>query len=313
MLYRYTATPTSPTHGPRRSKDAPSPFLAALLVAAPLLTGTVARAEDKLNIVAAENFYGDLARQIGGSHVAVTSILSNPDDDPHLFETSPSTARTIADAKIIIYNGADYDPWMDKLLSASTKPDRTTIVAADLIGKKSGDNPHLWYNPATLPAIAKALTAELSKRDPANAAHYEANLKKFQSSLDVIDKEIADVKKTYAGTEVTATEPVFGYMAEALGLKMLNYDFQVALMNDAEPSATQVAAFENSLKDGTAKILFYNSQVTDEATTRLLDIAKQNKVTIIGVTETEPAGQTLQTWFGSQLDAVQKALAARTQ
>jgi zinc/manganese transport system substrate-binding protein len=289
------------------------PFLAAMLVAAPLLTGTVARAEDKLNVVAAENFYGDLARQIGGSHVAVTSILSNPDDDPHLFETSPSTARTIADAKVIIYNGADYDPWMDKLLAASSKPDRTTIVAADLIGKKSGDNPHLWYNPVTLPAVAKALAADLAKRDPANSAHYEANLKKFQSSLEAIDTEIATVKKTYAGTEVTATEPVFGYMAEALGLKMLNYDFQVALMNDAEPSATQVAAFENSLKDGSAKILFYNSQVTDEATTRLLDLAKQNKVTVIGVTETEPAGKTIQSWFGGQLDEVQKALAARTQ
>lgn len=289
------------------------PFLAALLVAVPLLTGTAARAEDKLTIVAAENFYGDLARQIGGSNVAVTSILANPDDDPHLFETSPSTARTIADAKIVIYNGADYDPWMDKLLSASTAKDRTTIVAADLIGKKSGDNPHLWYDPATLPAIAKALSADLAKRDPANAVHYEANLKAFQTSLEAIDKEIADVKNTYAGTEVTATEPVFGYMAEALGLKMLNYDFQVALMNDAEPSATQVAAFENSLKDGSAKILFYNSQVTDEATTRLLDIARQNKVTVIGVTETEPAGQTIQTWFGGQIDSVQKALAARTQ
>ncbi|MHB9403197.1 metal ABC transporter solute-binding protein, Zn/Mn family [Mesorhizobium sp. RSR380A] len=289
------------------------PFLAALLVAVPLLTGTAARAEDKLTIVAAENFYGDLARQIGGSNVTVTSILANPDDDPHLFETSPSTARTIADAKIVIYNGADYDPWMDKLLSASTAKDRTTIVAADLIGKKSGDNPHLWYDPATLPAIAKALSADLAKRDPANAVYYETNLKAFQTSLEAIDKEITDVKNTYAGTEVTATEPVFGYMAEALGLKMLNYDFQVALMNDAEPSATQVAAFENSLKGGSAKILFYNSQVTDEATTRLLDIAKQNKVTVIGVTETEPAGQTIQTWFGGQIDAVQKALAARTQ
>lgn len=289
------------------------PFLAALLVAVPLLTGTAVGAEDKLTIVAAENFYGDLARQIGGSNVTVTSILANPDDDPHLFETSPSTARTIADAKIVIYNGADYDPWMDKLLSASTAKDRTTIVAADLIGKKSGDNPHLWYDPATLPAIAKALSADLVKRDPANAVHYEANLKAFQTSLEAIDKEIADVKNTYAGTEVTATEPVFGYMAEALGLKMLNYDFQVALMNDAEPSATQVAAFENSLKDGSAKILFYNSQVTDGATTRLLDIARQNKVTIIGVTETEPAGQTIQTWFRGQIDAVQKALAARTQ
>ncbi|MGX5842935.1 metal ABC transporter solute-binding protein, Zn/Mn family [Mesorhizobium sp. ArgA1] len=291
----------------------PIPFLAALLVAVPLLTGTAARAEDKLTIVAAENFYGDLARQIGGSSVTVTSILANPDDDPHLFETSPSTARTIADAKIVIYNGADYDPWMDKLLSASTAKDRTTIIAADLIGKKSGDNPHLWYDPATLPAIAKALSADLAKRDPANAVHYEANLKAFQTSLEAINTEIADVKKAYGGTGVTATEPVFGYMAEALGLKMLNYDFQVTLMNDAEPSATQVAAFENSLKDGSAKILFYNSQVTDEATTRLLDIAKQNKVTVIGVTETEPAGQTIQSWFGGQIDAVQKALAARTQ
>lgn len=289
------------------------PLLAALLVAAPLLAGNAARADEKINIVAAENFYGDLARQIGGSHVEVASILSNPDDDPHLFETSPSTARGIADAKVIIYNGADYDPWMDKLLSASTRPDHTTIVAADLIGKKSGDNPHLWYNPATLPAVAKALADDLSRRDPANAAHYEANLKNFQTSLQAIDKEITDVKKTYAGTEVTATEPVFGYMAEALGLKMLNYDFQVAVMNNAEPSPTQVTAFENSLKDGSAKILFYNSQVTDEATTRLLDIAKQNKVTVIGVTETEPAGKTIQTWFGGQLDEVQKALAARTQ
>ncbi|TPI15592.1 zinc ABC transporter substrate-binding protein [Mesorhizobium sp. B4-1-1] len=289
------------------------PFTAALLLAAALLAGGGARAEDKVNIVAAENFYGDLAHQIGGSHVAVTSILANPDDDPHLFETSPSTARTIADAKIVIYNGADYDPWMDKLLSASTNAQRTTIVAADLIGKKSGDNPHLWYNPATLPAIAKQLSADLSKLDPANAAHYQANLAKFQSSLDAINKQIDDVKKAYSGTEVTATEPVFGYMADALGLKMLNYDFQVTMMNDAEPSPTQVAAFENSLKDGSAKILFYNSQVTDEATTRLLDIAKQNKVTVIGVTETEPAGKTIQSWFGGQISDVQKALAARTQ
>ncbi|TPK73589.1 cation ABC transporter substrate-binding protein [Mesorhizobium sp. B2-4-15] len=289
------------------------PFAAALLFVATLLAGGGAHAEDKVNIVAAENFYGDLARQIGGSHVSVTSILANPNDDPHLFETSPSTARTVADAKIIIYNGADYDPWMDKLLSASTGTQRTTIVAADLIGKKSGDNPHLWYNPVTLPAIAKQLAADLSKLDPANAADYQANLAKFQSSLDAINKQINDVKAAYGGTEVTATEPVFGYMAEALGLKMLNYDFQVAVMNDTEPSATQVAAFENSLKDGSAKILFYNSQVTDEATTRLLDIAKQNKVTVIGVTETEPAGQTIQSWFGGQIGDVQKALAARTQ
>src|SRR3569833_3047195 len=129
-----------------------------------------ALAADPIPVVAAENFYGDLASQIGGSHVTVTSIIANPDDDPHLFETSPSTARTLASTAIVIYNGADYDPWMEKLLSADSTPGRTVLVAADLTGHKSGDNPHLWYDPGTFPAVAAAIAADLQKRDPADAA-----------------------------------------------------------------------------------------------------------------------------------------------
>jgi zinc/manganese transport system substrate-binding protein len=288
-------------------------FAAVMLTAAPFLPAGSTFAADSVSVVAAENFYGDVARQIGGDHVAVTSILSSPDEDPHLFETSPSTARAIADAGIVIYNGAGYDPWMEKLVSASSSESRTAIVAAALIGRKAGDNPHLWYDPATLPAVARALAGELARRDPANAADYEANLTKFTISMEKIGKEIADVRKTYGGTEVTATEPVFGYMAEALGFEMLNGKFQTAVMNDAEPTPKQVIAFEKSLKDGSAKILFYNSQVTDQATERLLRIAKENKVSVIGVTETMPAGQTVQSWFGGQIKAIEKALAARTQ
>jgi zinc/manganese transport system substrate-binding protein len=288
-------------------------FAAVMLAAAPFLSAGSAFAANSVSVVAAENFYGDVARQIGGDHVAVTSILSNPDEDPHLFETSPSTARAIADAGIVIYNGAGYDPWMEKLVSASSSESRTAIVAAALIGRKAGDNPHLWYDPATLPAVAKALAGELARRDPANATDYEANLTKFTISMEKIGKEIADVRKTYGGTEVTATEPVFGYMAEALGFEMLNGKFQTAVMNDAEPTPKQVIAFEKSLKDGSAKILFYNSQVTDQATERLLGIARANKVAVIGVTETMPAGQTIQTWFSGQIEATEKALAARTQ
>ena len=241
-------------------------FAAVMLAAAPFLSAGNALAAERIAVVAAENFYGDVARQIGGDHVAVTSILSNPDEDPHLFETSPSTARAVADAGIVIYNGAGYDPWMDKLVSASSAPSRTAIVAAALTGRKSGDNPHLWYDPATLPAVAKALAGELVWRDPSNAADYKANLATFTLSMEKIGKEIANVRKTYGGTEVTATEPVFGYMAEALGFRMLNEKFQTAVMNDAEPTPKQVIAFEKSLKDGSAKILFYNSQVTDQAT-----------------------------------------------
>ncbi|MDQ0473117.1 metal ABC transporter solute-binding protein, Zn/Mn family [Labrys wisconsinensis] len=288
-------------------------LLALALTAALPGLATGARAADRTAVVAAENFYGELAEQIGGKHVAVTSILSNPDQDPHLFESSTSTAKAIDGAAIVIYNGVDYDPWMDKLLAASSKPDRVGIVAADLVGAKSGDNPHLWYKPETFPAVAKALAAALEQKDPAHAAEYKANLAKFEASLAPIAKQIAAVRQQHADTAVTATEPVFGYMAEALGFKMLNYEFQVATMNDTEPSPSQVAAFEQSLKDGSAKILFYNSQVTDETTKRLLALAKDNKVAVVGVTETEPKGKTLQTWFKSQLEEVQQALSPKSQ
>lgn len=289
------------------------PLAAAMLALVQFVPLRGALAADRVNIVAAENFYGDLARQIGGDHVTVTSILANPDEDPHLFETSPSTARAVADAAIVIYNGAGYDPWMEKLISASPAGDRTAIVAASLTGRKEGDNPHLWYDPATLPALASALEAELVKRDPANAGEYKANLAKFVTSMEALGKEIAGVRASYGGVQVTATEPVFGYMAEALGLKMLNQEFQIAVMNGAEPTPGQVIAFEKSLKDGSAKILFYNSQVADQATGRLLELARANKVAVVGVTETEPAGQTIQSWFGRQIEAVEKALSARTQ
>jgi len=278
--------------------------LAALAFAVP----NSVQAAGPIGVVAAENFYGELAGDIGGSHVKVTAILSNPDDDPHLFESSPSTARAIAGAGIVISNGADYDPWMDKLLSASPKPDRVSIVAADVTHHKSGDNPHLWYDPTTLPAVATALEAELEKRDPADASTFKDNLAKFIASLAPVAAKVAEIKAAHAGTEVTATEPVFGYMAGALGFKMLNYDFQVATMNDTEPSPSQVAGFERSLKSGEAKILFYNSQVTDDTTTRLLKLARDSHVKVVGVTETEPKGKTIVTWFLGQLDEIETAL-----
>ena len=282
----------------------------SVLLASAALPGAVAAAP-AIEIVAAENFYGDLASQIGGSHVAVTSILSNPDDDPHLFEASASTAKAIAGAAVVIYNGADYDPWMEKLLSASTKPARTEIVAAALTGHKGGDNPHLWYEPTTLPAVAKALEAELAKRDPAHAEDYKRNLDGFDASFGKITEAVAAIKAKHAGLVVTATEPVFGYMAAALGFTMLNNEFQVAVMNNAEPSASDVAKFEKSLKDGSAKVLFYNSQVTDKTTERLLGLAKANHVVVVGVTETEPKGKTIQTWFSGQLDEINTDLAGQ--
>ncbi len=283
------------------------------LCAAALVGSTwqAAEAAGSVRVVAAENFYGDLARQIGGSHVEVTSILSNPDQDPHLFESNASAAKAVSDAQLVLYNGVDYDPWMEKLLSASARPDRTVIVAAALTGHKSGDNPHVWYEPATLPAVAKALEAALEQRSPADAADFKNNLAAFNASFAPLLAEVDAIKAKNAGLKVTASEPVFGYMAEALGFTMLNTEFQIATMNNAEPSATQVAAFEKSLTEGEAKILFYNSQVTDKTTERLLALARKAHVVVVGITETEPQGKSIQTWFAGQLDAIKLALRGR--
>src|SRR5664279_4961229 len=212
-------------------------------------------ADGKLSVVAAENFYGDVARQIGGDDVAVASVMSNPDQDPHLFETTPSTVRQIAAAQVVILNGADYDPWMDKLLKASPKPGRTAIVVADLVRKKAGDNPHLWYDPGTMPAAAKALTEAFAKADPAHKDGYDARLKTFLASINPIDEKIAAIRGRFAGTTVTASEPVFGYMANALGLKMRNERFQLSIMNDTEPSARDFAAYEDDLKTRKVRIM----------------------------------------------------------
>jgi zinc/manganese transport system substrate-binding protein len=263
----------------------------------------------KIAVLAAENFYGDLARQIGGDRVSVVSLLSNPDQDPHLFESSPSAVRQIAAAQIVVYNGADYDPWMANALAASPKTSRAVIVAADLIHKKAGDNPHLWYDPATMPAVAGALAAALSSADPAHKDDYAARLKTFLASLTPLQQKIAAIRAKFAGTPVTATEPVFGYMAAALGLKMHDEDFQSAVMNDTEPSPRQFAAFESELKHHAVRVLFYNKQASDNLVQHLLDLARAARIPVVGVTETEPPGQSYQAWMTSELDATATALA----
>jgi zinc/manganese transport system substrate-binding protein len=266
--------------------------------------------EAKIPVVAAENFYGDVVQQLGGDRVDVTSILSNPDQDPHLFEASPKTARALQHASLVVYNGADYDPWMTKLLNASKNDKRKTIVAAELVGKKSGDNPHLWYDPATMPAVARAVSAALASADPSHKAAYDANLAKFLGSLKPIDDKVAALRSQYAHVSVTATEPVFGYMSDAIGLDMRNQRFQLAAMNDTEASASDIAAFERDLRERRVQVLIYNSQATEALTKRMLKLAQQSHVPTMSVTETQPAGKNYQQWMLAQLDALGNALAA---
>jgi zinc/manganese transport system substrate-binding protein len=279
-----------------------------LCAAAALAAPSLARAAAPVAVVAAENFYGDVAQQIGGPDVAVTSILSNPDEDPHLFEASPSVARALTGARIVIYSGIDYDPWMAKLLRAVGGHDRSAIAVAALIGRKPGDNPHIWYDPATMPALAKALAADLEKRDPAHGAAYRGRLARFERSLRPIDAKIAALRERLAGVPATATEPVFGYMLAALGMPSRNQRFQLAVMNNTEPSARDVAAFEDDLRQHRVRLLVYNSQASDPVARRMVAIAKAAHVPVIGATETEPPGLNYQAWMMRELAAVDRAL-----
>ena len=266
------------------------------------------RAAAPIAIVAAENFYGDVAQQIGGPAVKVTSILTNPDQDPHLFEASPSVARDISAARIVVYSGIDYDPWMTTLLDAAGSRDRRTIVVAPLAARKTGDNPHVWYDTQTMLAYAAVLTEVLAADDPADAAAFRQRLARFQQSMQPVQDRIAALRDRVAGAPATATEPVFGYMFAALGILSRNQSFQLSVMNNAEPSASDVAAFEDDLKAHRVRLLIYNSQASDPTAERMRSIAKAADVPVVGAAETEPPGMIYQAWMASEVDAVGRAL-----
>lgn len=285
---------------------------ALLLAAAALAAVALPAHAAPVNILAAENFYGQAAQAVGGDRVTVESVIVAPGTDPHDYDPTPSVARRAADAQIVIMNGADYDPWMARLVDANQVAGRTLIDVAALAGHKAGDNPHVWYDPKAMPAMVTALTADLVRLDPAGKDGYEQRRDAFLASLAPIAARAAELRQKYAGTPVVATEPVFGYMAEALGLKMENEAFQTAVMNETEPAASDVAAMENAIRERKVKMLFYNSQVEDAFTRNLAALAKSSGVPLVPVTETEPEGKSFPQWMLDTLDATAKALDHKT-
>ncbi|MGH8149211.1 MAG: metal ABC transporter solute-binding protein, Zn/Mn family [Steroidobacteraceae bacterium] len=272
--------------------------LAALATAAPL------------RVVAAENFYGDIASQIAGPRAEVRSVLSNPDADPHLFEVDVDTARAVTDADLVVYNGLHYDTWMTRLLSGTRSPRRVVVEAAAAARAAPGSNPHLWYDPAAMQAVARALALQFAAIDPSHRALYEQRLATFLASMRPFSAEIARIRSRYAGVTVAATEPVADYLVAALGLTMRERRFQLAVMNDTEPSARDTAAFEQDLRRHRVRALIYNRQATSTSVERLLGIARQAGVPIVAVTETEPAGRSYQQWMLGELGELGRALAS---
>jgi zinc/manganese transport system substrate-binding protein len=282
--------------------------LAAGMLAAPHPARAVP-APSRVIVVAAENFYGDIVGQIGGDHVAVTNIISDPNVDPHEYETNARDAAAVANASLVIQNGLGYDAFMDKLLAASPNPSRKVILVSELTGHKKGDNVHIWYDPPTLPKLAQTVLEALVKIDPASATSYRNWYRAFQASLPPLTQAIAAMKGQYAGTPVAATEPVFGYMAQAVGLNVITpIEFQKAIEEGEDPPAAAIAQMEDHLKKHQVRLLIYNVQTVSPITTRVRQVAKQAGVPVVPVSETLPAGKSFQQWMLSELEQIRQAL-----
>jgi zinc/manganese transport system substrate-binding protein len=295
----------------------PSLLLISLILSgcAPAMTSSTnpssvaTTASGTISVVAAENFYGNVAQQLGGKHVSVTSILSDPNVDPHEYESNVQNAIAVTNAQLVIENGAGYDTWMDKLLSASPNPNRIVLTADNIVGHKLTDNPHYWYSPDNMQDVALAVTNSSKKLDPADQADFDANLMTFKQSLDPIRQSLSAIGAKYRGTPVALTETIFLYQTELTGLQMMTpFDFQKAVAEGNDPPADSVATFNNQLSQRQVKVLIYNIQTVTPVTTNLQNEAKQMNIPIIPVSETMPSGKTYQQWMLDQLTNLQQAL-----
>jgi zinc/manganese transport system substrate-binding protein len=262
-----------------------------------------------INVVAAENFYGDIVQQLGGKHVAVTSVLSDPNVDPHEYESNVQNGIAVSKAQLVIANGGGYDGWMDKLLSAAPNSSRIVLKGFDIAPHRLTDNEHVWYGIDNVQAIAQSITAALTKLDAADSKTFESNLQTFTRSLGQITKKISALRAKYAGTPVGLTETIFLYQSQPIGLNVLTpFDFQKAIAESNDPPADTVVTVNNQISQRRIKVLIYNEQTITPLTTRLQDAARTEGIPIVPVTETMPAGRDYQQWMLDQLNVLEQAL-----
>ena len=268
-----------------------------------------------VQVVAAENFWGSIAAQVGGSHVHVTSIIVDPNADPHSYEPTAADGRTVADAQYVIINGAGYDPWADKLLQANPVSGRKELNVGDFNGKHEGDNPHMWYNPDYVTAVANKIRDDLKALDPTDAAAFDQSAQAFLTTgLAHYHDLIAAIKAKYSGVPVGATESIFSYLAPALGLNLVTpYSYLKAVSEGQDISAADQATVEQQINQKQIKVLIYNSQNTPNNIQALINRAMANHIPVATITETlTPATASFQDWQSAQLQGIQTALAKAT-
>jgi zinc/manganese transport system substrate-binding protein len=284
--------------------------LAATAVAAYSSRAAAGPASGKIVAVGAESQYASVIGQVGGRYVQASAIMSNPNTDPHSFEASIAVAREVGGARLVVQNGLGYDGFMSTIESAVPSGGRTVIDVQRLLGlPDSTPNPHLWYDPATMPKVADAIAASLSAIQPSHAAYLTANATSFTASLKPLDAAITSFKSAYPGVRVAVTEPVADYLLTALGAGNLTpWTFQADVMNGVDPSPQDVAAQRALFTGHKVSAFLYNQQVTDALTESFISLAAQNQIPVIGVYETMPAGYDYQSWMLAEVQALHKAV-----
>jgi zinc/manganese transport system substrate-binding protein len=291
-----------------------STLVTGVVIAALALTGCAAHpasSDGRIVAVGAENQYTSVIAQIGGRYVDASSVMSNPNTDPHTFEASAQVAATISGASLVVQNGLGYDSFMDKIESSSPSEHRTIISAQKVLGlPDSTRNPHLWYQPSTMPAVAKKISDALAGLAPQHRAYFAARLVAFDHSLANWTAAIARFKAVHPSVAVATTEPVADYLLEAAGTRNLTpWALQAAIMNDTDPAPQDVAIQDALFTGHRVKVFIYNEQVTDSITAKYLALAKANHVPVVGVYETMPTdGFTYQTWMEAELAAIERAV-----
>jgi zinc/manganese transport system substrate-binding protein len=272
---------------------------------------------EPVQVVAAENFWGSLASQLGGARVNVTSIVTDPNADPHEYESSAADAIAITNAQLIVVNGAGYDTWALGIISADGSSNQCVINVQELVGQPVSANPHFWYSPYYVNDTVAAIYKDLVAIDPAGEAYFRQQYASLNASLwqDYMSLEV-QIKQKFGDSPVASTESIFVYMANATGLDLVSPPgFMDAVAEGNDPSFQDVAAMDGLLMGGnsTVRVLVYNEQTVTPLTQSIKALAAQNQIPVIGVTETiQPPGTAFQVWMGAELISLYTALDAQT-
>jgi zinc/manganese transport system substrate-binding protein len=286
-----------------------STAFAGIYLANPTTSSTTS-SSGVIHVVAAENFWGSLITQLGGTRVSVTSIVSDPNADPHEYESNTGGAIAIANAQLVIINGAGYDTWAQQLIASSNTPHQVVLNVQELVNQTVDANPHFWYSPTYVNETVKAMYQDLVSIDPSHASYYTQQYDALKASLAEYNGRIAEIKQQFGGVKVASTESIFVYLANAVGLDVVSPPaFMEAVAEGNDPPAQSIVQFDQLITNGTVKVLVYNEQTVTPLTQSTEALASQHNIPIVPVTETiQPPDVSFQVWMNAQLIILQNAL-----